>query len=68
MIDANFKPWLIEINTNPCLEMNCPVLDRVIPSMIENAFRYTSLYLRIGLDPIFPLPLNFSSNFKYSIP
>jgi len=19
MIDANFKPWLIEINTNPCL-------------------------------------------------
>jgi hypothetical protein len=19
MIDSNFKPWLIEINTNPCL-------------------------------------------------
>ena len=34
MIDANFKPWLIEINTNPCLEMSCPVLDRIIPSMV----------------------------------
>ena len=26
MIDSNFKPWLIQINTNPCLEVNCPVL------------------------------------------
>lgn len=26
MIDMDFKPWLIEINTNPCLEMSCPVL------------------------------------------
>ena len=44
MIDAKFNPWLIEINTNPCLEMDCPVLDRLIPSMVENAFRYVSLY------------------------
>jgi D-alanine-D-alanine ligase-like ATP-grasp enzyme len=42
MIDANFKPWLIEINTNPCLEMSCAVLERIIPSMVENAFRYLS--------------------------
>ena len=26
MIDNNYKPWLIEINTNPCLEVSCPVL------------------------------------------
>ena len=26
MIDANFKPWLIEVNTNPCLETNYPLL------------------------------------------
>ena len=26
MIDRDFKPWLIEANYNPCLEVNCPVL------------------------------------------
>lgn len=26
MIDEAFRPWLIEINTNPCLETSCPVL------------------------------------------
>ena len=61
MLDSHFHPWLIEINTNPCLEMNCPVLDRIIPGMVENAFR-------IALDPLFPPPLNYSSNYKYSIP
>lgn len=26
MLDWNLKPWLIEINTNPCLELSCPLL------------------------------------------
>lgn len=34
MIDKEFKPWLIEINFNPCLEINCPVLTRIIPTMV----------------------------------
>jgi len=34
MIDKNFKPWLIEINTNPCLDCACPLLDRIIPYMV----------------------------------
>ena len=40
MIDEEFKTWLIEVNTNPCLELSSPLLARIIPSMIENAFRY----------------------------
>lgn len=51
MIDEEFHPWLIEINTNPCLELSCPLLGRIIPAMVENA-------LRIGLDPLFPPPAN----------
>lgn len=39
MIDQNFKLWLIEINTNPCLQVSCPVLQRVIPAVIQNTFR-----------------------------
>ena len=49
MIDSTWKPFLIEINTNPCLELSSPLLSKLIPSMVENA-------LRIGLDPLFPPP------------
>ncbi|OMJ67729.1 hypothetical protein SteCoe_35034 [Stentor coeruleus] len=49
MIDTNFKVWLIEINTNPCLELGCSYLSKVIPDMLDNSFR-------IALDPMFPPP------------
>lgn len=53
MIDSDFHPWLIEINTNPCLELSCPVLMDVIPDMVENA-------LKIGVDSVLPPPYSFS--------
>ena len=34
LIDEGFKVWLIEANTNPCLELACPLLGRIIPSML----------------------------------
>ncbi len=43
MIDENFKTYLIEVNTNPCLELSSPLLARIIPSMIDNALRYNLL-------------------------
>jgi len=49
MIDTDFNTWLIEINTNPCLELSCPLLARIISSMVENA-------ARIVIDPLFPPP------------
>lgn len=39
MIDDIFKPWLIEVNTNPCLELSSPYLARLIPTMIEHALK-----------------------------
>lgn len=39
MIDEDMKPWLIEVNTNPCLELSSPYLARLIPSMIENSIK-----------------------------
>ena len=47
MIDSEFKPWLIEVNTNPCLETSSPYLKTIIPAMIENAFK-------IVVDSVFP--------------
>ena len=34
MIDDNFDVWLIEVNTNPCLEISSKLLGRVIPNML----------------------------------
>ena len=39
MIDENFKVYLIEVNTNPCLEISCNLLNKIIPPMIENSIR-----------------------------
>jgi hypothetical protein len=53
MIDDEFKPYLIEVNTNPCLETNSPILNRLIPMMLDSSFQ-------IVLDPLIPPPdLNF---------
>jgi tubulin monoglycylase TTLL3/8 len=53
MFDEDFKVYLIEVNTNPCLELGCPLLARLIPAMVENA-------LRLTVDPLFPPPENWS--------
>jgi tubulin monoglycylase TTLL3/8 len=46
MIDDECKLKLIEVNTNPSLEVCCPLLARIIPSMLDSVFR-------IAIDPIF---------------
>jgi hypothetical protein len=54
MIDDEFKLYLIEVNTNPCLELSAPLLARLIPNMLENAFK-------LAVDPLFPPPEGYSS-------
>mmetsp|Transcript_18664 Transcript_18664/g.2558 ORF Transcript_18664/g.2558 Transcript_18664/m.2558 type:complete len:101 (+) Transcript_18664:153-455(+) len=49
MIDESSKVWLLEVNTNPCLSLASSLLARMIPVMVESAFR-------IAVDPIFPPP------------
>lgn len=40
MIDDKFNVYLIEINTNPCLEVTSPLLSRIIPAFLDDTFRY----------------------------
>jgi len=46
MLDEDFKIYLIEANTNPCLETSCPLLARIISELLDNSFRLT-------VDPMF---------------
>ena len=47
IIDEAFKVWLIEINTNPCLEESSKLLRTILPRMIDDA-------LKLTVDQIFP--------------
>ena len=53
MIDEDFYVYMIEANTNPCLETNSAVLSRLIPVLLDST-------LSIAVDPVLPPPdLNF---------
>lgn len=39
MVDSNQKVWLIEVNSNPCLELSSAYLSHLIPNMLENSFK-----------------------------
>ena len=41
IIDDGFEPWLIEVNTNPCIEESSNVLKGILPRMIDDAFKIT---------------------------
>ena len=56
MIDQELNVWMIEVNTNPCLEVSCPLLGRIIPNMVEQV-------LRLTVDVVYP-PLSHYPNSK----
>ena len=41
MIDSSYKVYLIEVNTNPCLETPCSLLSSIISSVLDHTFRLT---------------------------
>lgn len=48
MIDETGHPWLIEVNTNPCLEESSKILKKLIPRMLDDAFKLTIDQLFFG--------------------
>ena len=41
ILDENYKPYLLEINTNPGLEISSPLINQLLPRMIDDAFKLT---------------------------
>ena len=41
ILDANYKPFLLEINTNPGYEESSPLIKMLVPRMIDDAMKLT---------------------------
>ena len=41
ILDSNYQPFLLEINTNPGLEESSPLIKMLVPRMIDDALRLT---------------------------
>jgi hypothetical protein len=61
ILDEDFKVWLLEINSNPCFKNNSPVLDRVIPGVLEQV-------IRLCVDPLLPPRNHFPAQQQQTIP
>ena len=59
MLDCNFQPFLIEVNSNPGLEESSPLIKMLVPRMLDDA-------LRLTLDKEFGTIYNFDGNEKHS--
>jgi hypothetical protein len=60
IIDSDFNVWLIEINTNPCIEESSSLLKVLLPRMLDDAFKLT-------IDQLFPLPNNIDETKKVDL-
>ena len=52
MIDNEFNCWLIEVNTNPCIEESSELLKTLIPRMIDDMFKLTIDKVFVTLPPL----------------
>ena len=41
ILDENYMPYLLEINSNPGLEFSSPLIKQLLPRMIDDAFKLT---------------------------
>ena len=41
ILDNDFRPWILEINNNPGLGISSPVIEKLVPRMIDDALRLT---------------------------
>jgi len=61
IIDTDYNVWLIEVNTNPCLEESSFLLKSLLPRMIDDAFKLT-------LDKYFVRPKEYErSKIRYPV-
>ena len=61
MFDCDLNPFLIEINTNPGLEISSPLISELVPRMIDDS-------LRLTIDDIFTTKYEWEDTKPYQSP
>ncbi len=61
ILDDEFRPYLLEVNTNPGLEESSPLIKMLVPRMIDDA-------LRLTVDDVFNSKYNFDMSEGYQSP
>ena len=66
IIDNEYNPWLLEINNNPGLSISSPVIEKLIPRMMDDAFRLTidKIFNTRYSNECFDKNKNYKSKFK----
>lgn len=56
ILDSQFGVWLIEVNTNPCIEESSPLLEKLLPRMIGKCIliKFEDDAFQLSLDNLFP--------------
>ena len=60
MMDVNLNVYLLEINTNPGLEISSPWIKAIVPRMVDDA-------LRLTIDEVFPTKYQFDKNIIHEL-
>ena len=61
ILDENYQPYLLEINTNPGLEISSPLIDELLPRMVDDALKltidkeFTKSYKYADEESLFPV-------------
>jgi tubulin polyglutamylase TTLL1 len=61
IIDENFNLWLLKIKDSPFPESNSPVIDRVVPNLIEQTLRFI-------VEPLLPPRNHYPPLFRHRLP
>ena len=66
IIDNEYNPWLLEINNNPGLSISSPIISKLIPRMMDDAFRLTidKIFNTRYSNECFDTNKNYKSKFK----
>ena len=56
MLDDELELQLIEVNSNPCMDRPCKILQDMLPTLNDDIFR-------TAIDPFFPVPKKMNGYF-----
>ena len=52
MVDSEFRPWLIEVNSSPSMEHSTHVTGKLVPEALRDFGRLVTDYVMAGKSPL----------------